>query len=138
MLRLLVVHLPMQTILILNLRKRLKKRMRMILKLFKKKEKRPFQVSEGSNLGSRKDIKIFQLIISCSQSMSKWRKRSDMKTKLSMKTLSAIFAKKQKTVDLHLLINQKITRSARQSGQSNYLKELLLKELSMKRLNDLK
>jgi hypothetical protein len=76
-----------------------KKLMRIALKPFKKREKRLLLVSEDSSLGLRKGIKIFQLIISYSLSMNKWRKRSDIKIKLNMKTLSVIFAKRQRIVD---------------------------------------
>jgi hypothetical protein len=76
-----------------------KKLMRIALKPFKKREKRLLLVSEDSSLGFRKGIKIFQLIISYSLSMNKWRKRSDIKIKLNMKTLSVIFAKRQRIVD---------------------------------------
>jgi hypothetical protein len=76
-----------------------KKLMRIALKPFKKREKRLLLVSEDSSLGLRKGINIFQLIISYSLSMNKWRKRSDIKIKLNMKTLSVIFAKRQRIVD---------------------------------------
>jgi hypothetical protein len=90
----------MNRMLIVMLNSKLRKKlMRIALKPFKKREKRLLLVSEDSSLGFRKGIKIFQLIISYSLSMNKWRKRSDIKIKLNMKTLSVIFAKRQRIVD---------------------------------------
>lgn len=72
MLKLQKIHLN-QLLLIQKFRKRW--RMKTILKLFKKREKKLLQVSEDLNSGYRKDTEISQQTISCSLSMNKWRRR---------------------------------------------------------------